>query len=420
MVSAQVSTMSFTDSPSRHITVVDIYDLAAVIGKDFERLIEQFGSESFAELVPKVISALELLESFAGRNERESQEIDRLSLAVSRLEADKLEKKEGIIKFQQELEQIEENYKAEIRQSMDMVRKLQEENKRLCRALQSKELSPVETISSEEIEAIFGLRDTVDHQRDRLKSVEKELAEKTLEVEQASCAVFYAAFAILQCSTYQFIIALALLAWLQDSTDRLERVNKELARKYKAVRLQGRSLVEEKTELISRLQDAEKAILALQLRLGETVKLHEQSLDPDHVPKFTLAELREVLQEKNSLKARVMELEEELAQLRPSYDSSISKGEEEVLVYGPINREPEEKLYPWKYAKKNSGIRRFFRLITKNSESACSSPRRSACTSPREPQRKIYHSVNWRKLDLDIAMAASCQFSGEVLYTRDP
>uniref|UniRef100_A0A5S6QJT7 RH1 domain-containing protein n=1 Tax=Trichuris muris TaxID=70415 RepID=A0A5S6QJT7_TRIMR len=178
--------MSVTDSPSRHITVVDIYDLAAVIGKDFERLIEQFGSESFAELVPKVISALELLESFAGRNERESQEIDRLSSAISRLEADKLEKKEGIIKFQQELEQVEENYKAEIRQSMDMVRKLQEENKRLCRALQSKELSPVETISSEEIEAVFGLRDTVDHQRDRLKSIEKELAEKTLEIEQVT------------------------------------------------------------------------------------------------------------------------------------------------------------------------------------------------------------------------------------------
>ncbi|CDW55227.1 Jnk-SapK ap N and RILP domain containing protein [Trichuris trichiura] len=287
MVSAQVSTMSFTDSPSRHITVVDIYDLAAVIGKDFERLIEHnLRLRLFVlELIFQVISALELLESFAGRNERESQEIDRLSLAVSRLEADKLEKKEGIIKFQQELEQIEENYKAEIRQSMDMVRKLQEENKRLCRALQSKELSP-----------------------------------------------------------------------LQDSTERLERVNKELARKYKAVRLQGRSLVEEKTELISRLQDAEKAILSLQLRLGET--LHEQSLDPDHVPKFTLAELREVLQEKNSLKARVMELEEELAQLRPSYDSSTSRGEEEILVYGPINREPEEKLYPWKYAKKNSGIRR--------------------------------------------------------------
>lgn len=39
--------------------------------------------------------------------------------------------------------------------------------------------------------------------------------------------------------------------------------------------------------------------------------------DRDNTPRFTLAELREVLQEKNSLKARVMELEEELEQLRP-------------------------------------------------------------------------------------------------------
>lgn len=43
-----------------------------------------------------------------------------------------------------------------------------------------------------------------------------------------------------------------------------------------------------------------------------------QGMDRDNVPRFTLAELREVLQEKNLLKARVMELEEELASLRPA------------------------------------------------------------------------------------------------------
>lgn len=47
--------------------------------------------------------------------------------------------------------------------------------------------------------------------------------------------------------------------------------------------------------------------------------------DRDNTPRFTLAELREVLQEKNSLKARVMELEEELEQLRPHPTPSTDK-----------------------------------------------------------------------------------------------
>ena len=38
----------------------------------------------------------------------------------------------------------------------------------------------------------------------------------------------------------------------------------------------------------------------------------------DNSPRFSVAELREVLQEKNMLKGRVIELEEELEQLRPS------------------------------------------------------------------------------------------------------
>jgi hypothetical protein len=43
-----------SSSPSRHITVVDVYDLAAAIGKDFERLIDQFGTECVRTLMPKV------------------------------------------------------------------------------------------------------------------------------------------------------------------------------------------------------------------------------------------------------------------------------------------------------------------------------------------------------------------------------
>lgn len=67
-----------------------------------------------------------------------------------------------------------------------------------------------------------------------------------------------------------------------------------------------------------------------------------------------------------------MELEEELEQLRPGSkrppkDEDGSKpepppqtksAEEDLPVYGPLPREPEEKLFPWKYERKESGVRK--------------------------------------------------------------
>lgn len=49
-----MSVRSPSQSPSKHITVVDVYDLAASIGKDFERIIDQFGNDSVRQLMPKV------------------------------------------------------------------------------------------------------------------------------------------------------------------------------------------------------------------------------------------------------------------------------------------------------------------------------------------------------------------------------
>lgn len=51
-----------------------------------------------------------------------------------------------------------------------------------------------------------------------------------------------------------------------------------------------------------------------------------------------MAELREVLQEKNMLKGRVMELEEELEQLRPRNSENASDSAEEVIPATQISR----------------------------------------------------------------------------------
>lgn len=116
MVAEESENMS-ADSPSRQVTVVDVYDLASAIGKDFERLIDQFGSDVVTNLMPKVsgcffwtrkfykgckfqvISALELLEAFASRNDRENEEIAGLKTTVQRLEEDKEQRMECRKKF---------------------------------------------------------------------------------------------------------------------------------------------------------------------------------------------------------------------------------------------------------------------------------------------------------------------------------
>lgn len=66
------------------------------------------------------------------------------------------------------------------------------------------------------------------------------------------------------------------------------------------------------------------------------------------MPRFTLAELREVLQEKNILKARVMELEEQLDFYRgKSANSDSQKDDSDTFRWGFFNFLDE--FYPSKH-----------------------------------------------------------------------
>lgn len=56
------------DRTCSSLTVNDVYDIAKLIGTEVEKLIDGYGKESAVGLVPKVVKALELLESFASRN----------------------------------------------------------------------------------------------------------------------------------------------------------------------------------------------------------------------------------------------------------------------------------------------------------------------------------------------------------------
>uniref|UniRef100_A0A915PF91 Uncharacterized protein n=1 Tax=Setaria digitata TaxID=48799 RepID=A0A915PF91_9BILA len=349
-VAVMTDVRSPADSPSRHITVVDVYDLAASIGKDFERIIDQFGNDSVRQIMPKVISALETLESLANHNEKENEEILMLKKTVERLENEKQMKQQDRIKFELELEAVEENYRKEIDDLWSMVKNLQLENKHLSSTTGEAASSLTSMSRDEDLKMLLELRELSTKQKEQIKELQKDINTYSCEVEN-----------------------------LHNSVEKLIRQNEELLRKNASLQKQGRVLVEEKSEIIKRLQLTEEANIKLTKLFKDATRqckdLQQCQLDEsDNAPRFTLSELREVLQEKNLLKGKVLELEEELEQLRPSRrresvasDSSRefdrSAQSEEFVVYGPINREPEEKLYPWKYERKESGVRKFFRFF---------------------------------------------------------
>lgn len=76
------------------LTAMDVYDIASLVGQEFERLIEQHGCEAIARLMPKVVRVLEILEVLVGRDRAEpGLEELRLELDRLRLErADRIEK----------------------------------------------------------------------------------------------------------------------------------------------------------------------------------------------------------------------------------------------------------------------------------------------------------------------------------------
>ncbi|XP_014674062.1 PREDICTED: RILP-like protein homolog [Priapulus caudatus] len=98
------------------ITVVDVYESAAGIGREFEHIIDVYGTDAIACLMPKVITVLEQLEALAQRNERESAQISDLQFTVEKLEAHKSAKSSERMKFERELETDRESWRLETKE----------------------------------------------------------------------------------------------------------------------------------------------------------------------------------------------------------------------------------------------------------------------------------------------------------------
>ncbi|XP_042589160.1 RILP-like protein 1 isoform X1 [Cyprinus carpio] len=405
------------------LSVMDVYDIAAVVGQEFERIIDQYGCEALSRLVPKVVRVLEILEVLVSRNSI-SPETEELRLELDRLRLERMDRMEKDRKHKKELELVEDVWRGEAQDLLSQIAQLQEENKTLLNNMSVKEcpmteedIQKQEGMTERERQVMKKLKEVVDKQRDEIRAKDRELTLKNEDVEA-----------------------------LQQQLNRLMKINHDLRHKITVVDAQGKALIEQKVELeasgqarqqelgnllqeVSRLkerlkeqgkmssemeepvgppspaksskaapswgQDLASELLAGGLETeegplhfiphtgapgaltddGEEEKDDEDaaflwealcdddmsSVDPNdpNRPRFTLQELRDVLHERNELKAKVFMLQEEIA---------YYKSDELEEDTGPPLPDPSPTLRPNSRSnfQPESGIKRLFSFFSRD------------------------------------------------------
>lgn len=134
----ETGAVSVLDRPAAELTVMDVYDIAAALGQEFERVIERFGCEVLVGVVPRVVRVLELLEALVSRGAA-GKEAEELRGELDRLQQERSDRYEQERKHQKELELVEDVWKGEVQDLLSQISQLQAENKRLLLSLSFKE-----------------------------------------------------------------------------------------------------------------------------------------------------------------------------------------------------------------------------------------------------------------------------------------
>ncbi|XP_025329473.1 RILP-like protein 1 isoform X2 [Canis lupus baileyi] len=342
------------------LTVMDVYDIASLVGHEFERVIDQHGCEAIARLMPKVVRVLEILEVLVSRH-HVAPELDELRLELDRLRLERMDRIEKERKHQKELELVEDVWRGEAQDLLSQIAQLQEENKQLMTNLSHKDASfseeefqKHEGMSERERQVMKKLKEVVDKQRDEIRAKDRELGLKNEDVEA-----------------------------LQQQQTRLMKINHDLRHRVTVVEAQGKALIEQKVELEADLQTKEQEMGSLRAELGklrerlqgelsqngeeepqtepggeesisEAEKVAMDLKDPNR-PRFTLQELRDVLHERNELKSKVFLLQEELAY----YKSEEIEEENRIPQPPPV-------VHPRMSPQPESGIKRLFSFFSRD------------------------------------------------------
>ncbi|XP_037122158.1 RILP-like protein 1 isoform X7 [Syngnathus acus] len=347
------------------LTVMDVYDIAAAVGHEFERIIDQYGCEALSRLMPKVVRVLEILEVMVSRHNIGGPEADELRLELDKLKLERNERLEKEKKHRKELELVEDVWRGEAQDLLCQIAQLQEENKSLLDNVPTRDPGSEDDLqrndggmSDRERQVMKKLKEVVDKQRDEIRAKDRELTLRSEDIEA-----------------------------LQQQQSRLMKINHDLRHKISVVEAQGKALIEQKVELEAGAQTRGQEVGALRqevTRLRERLKGHAQeaspqppspaeealcqeeettkeapdSKDPNRA-RFTLQELRDVLHERNELKAKVFMLQEELAYYKSD------EMDDDTAAPSP---EPESRSRSRSSVQPESGIKRLFNLFSRDKQ----------------------------------------------------
>ncbi|XP_043952624.1 RILP-like protein 1 isoform X4 [Gambusia affinis] len=367
------------------LTVMDVYDIAAVVGQEFERIIDQYGCEALSRLMPKVVRVLEILEVMVSRSSM-SPDIEELRLELDRLRLERIDRLEKEKKHRQELERVEDVWRGEAQDLLSQIAQLQEENKNLLSNMSLKDsvneedLQRHEGMTEREKQVMMKLKEVVDKQRDEIRAKDRELTLKNEDVEA-----------------------------LQQQQSRLMKINHDLRHKMSVVEAQGKALIGQKVELEAGAQAQAQEVCALRqevARLRERLHGEPAAQSPEELlvpqppspaeeamcdedmpgvfqyftkeamceeesvgldpkdpnrPRFTLQELRDVLHERNELKAKVFLLQEELTYYKSD------EVDDDIATPSP-SPSPELRTRSRSSTQPESGIKRLFSFFSRDKQ----------------------------------------------------
>lgn len=286
------------------LTVDDVYEIAKVVGWEVEKLIDSYGKASAEGLVSRIVKVLELLESFAARNQAHKCKEEELLKAFESLQLQQKKRhvkdcdETNITSDNRDWHQKEQKLKETVDGLQAQVQLLKEENQELLSRLQCTHAKEDRT-QRQEREVMLKLKEVVDKQRDELRAKVQEISSMTNEVEA-----------------------------LQEQQDRLMKINAELRHKQNIIQAQVKTAVERRADVEADLCEKQKEIERLTSQLEKasvhtaantnssaidlTDKMIIDLKDPNR-PCFTKQEVRDMLFERNELKANLFLVKEELA-----------------------------------------------------------------------------------------------------------
>ncbi|XP_075679461.1 uncharacterized protein LOC113797617 isoform X2 [Dermatophagoides pteronyssinus] len=105
--------LEFCDNIDLSISIESIYESASEIGEHFKKLIQLFGAETFEILIPCIVRVLENLENVTVQRDNCLKLLEKLNKQIYDLQQDHQKRKNEQLKFQLEIEDIDELWRKE-------------------------------------------------------------------------------------------------------------------------------------------------------------------------------------------------------------------------------------------------------------------------------------------------------------------